>query len=197
MICIAFISLLIWCVCGGGGALTIKTGRGSKEEPQTPFLVHREMRPHIYPTVVKWRIFIRSIFANRVVCNNLYVIRYRTFIILNNSHSNQEYYSNWTFSNNSFQRSLPALISRTCPFPILGELCCIFQCFFFSFFYRTFQTVKILIKHRIMWYLVWVCIVWLCPIKDTIKRLICVCSIRVCLEMASKYFLSPFATLSR
>ena len=62
------------------------------------------------------------------------------------------------------QIDLPTFISGTSSFPIsglLGGIC------HFSPFNRIFckQTVKILIRHRIMRCLIWVCTVCLCPIK--------------------------------
>ena len=62
---------------------------------------------------------------------------------------------------------LPTLISRMNPFPILGVLSGFYHCFpiLIGTFYK--QTVKILIRHRIMRCLIWTCTVCLRPIKRT------------------------------
>ena len=61
---------------------------------------------------------------------------------------------------------LPSLISGTSPYPILGVSGGIFH--FFPNYNRTFfkQTVKILIRHRIMRCLIWVCTVNMSYKKD-------------------------------
>ena len=61
--------------------------------------------------------------------------------------------------------NLPTLISWMCPFPILGVLDGIFHFCPNSYSTSCKQTVKILIRHRIMWCLIWTCTVCLCPIK--------------------------------
>ena len=57
---------------------------------------------------------------------------------------------------------LPTLISRTSSFPILRVLGGIF-------YYTTCkQAVETLIRHRVLWRLIWVCSVCLCTTKKTI-----------------------------
>ena len=71
-------------------------------------------------------------------------------------------------SQDSLRMDLPTLISRKSPFKIIGVLGGVFH--FFPNFNRTFckQTVKILIRHRIMQCLIWVCTVCLCLLKRTL-----------------------------
>ena len=69
---------------------------------------------------------------------------------------------------NLSQIYLPTSIRRTSPFHILEVLAGIFFIFhFYSSFNRTFckQIVKTLIRRRVLWRLVWICAVYLCPTK--------------------------------
>ena len=62
----------------------------------------------------------------------------------------------------------PTSINWTNPFPFKGLLGCI--CLLYSNFKRTFfkQTVETLIRRRVLWRLIWVCNVRLCPTKGTL-----------------------------
>ena len=64
--------------------------------------------------------------------------------------------------------NLPTLISWMSPFPILGMLGSIF--IFSPNLDRVFckQTVKTLIRRHVLWRLIWVCNVSLCPTKRTL-----------------------------
>ena len=62
---------------------------------------------------------------------------------------------------------LPALISRMIPFPILGVLSGIYRRFPILNWTFCKQTVKILIRYRIMRCLIWTCTVCIRPIKRT------------------------------
>ena len=75
------------------------------------------------------------------------------------------YFSFYSKLTHLCQMILPTIISRTCPFPILGVLDGIVH--FCPNFNVTFckQTVETLIRRRILGCLIWVCTVCLCPIK--------------------------------
>ena len=57
------------------------------------------------------------------------------------------------------------LINWTCPFPVLGMPGALLHFDSISDSYSCMQTVKTLIRHRILWRLIWVCTVCLCPKK--------------------------------
>ena len=68
----------------------------------------------------------------------------------------------------------PFLINLTIPFPILGLLGGIFN--FYLKFDRTFckQAVETLIRHSVLWRVIWVCTDFLCPTK----RMLGLCGLR-------------------
>ena len=60
------------------------------------------------------------------------------------------------------------LINWTSPFPILGVYGVFFHFYSISNRYSCWQTVKTLIRRRILRRLIWVCTVWLCPKNGTL-----------------------------
>ena len=108
----------------------------------------------VFCSLIFWRfLFITPIAPNTIV--------YQIKVFYSNLSSN------FTLTHLS-RMDFHTLISRTSPFPILRVLGGVFH--FYSNSNRTLceHTVETLIRRRVLWRLIWVCTVCLCPTKKTL-----------------------------